>query len=271
MSEESRTNDISKRVVVYRMPETDTVTVRRDVVYRSTDAGDLTMDVYRPPDAAADARVPAVVLVAGYPDHGVVKFLGCRFKELGSSTSWASLIAASGVAAIAYANREPEGDLHAVLGYVRENAASLGIDERRIGVWASSGNVPLALSVLMRPDLAPIRCAALCYGFLLDTEGTTVVADASKAYGFSNPCAGRAVADLPSDLPLFLARAGRDEFPHLNETLDRFVADALARNMPVTVANHATGPHAFDLLDDTDDSREVVRQILAFLRFRLSR
>jgi hypothetical protein len=104
---------------------------------------------------------------------------------------------------------------------------------------------------------------------MLDSDGRTGVADAAAQFGFVNPCAGRSVEDLPDDIPLFLARAGLDRMPHLNDTLDRFIAQGLARNLPMTVVNHATGPHAFDLFDDSDTSREVVRQILAFLRFNL--
>ena len=40
--------------------------------------------------------------------------------------------------------------------------------------------------------------------------------------------------------------------------------------MPVTVMNHATGRHAFDVFDDTRTSREIVKQVLAFLQFHLS-
>ena len=54
------------------------------------------------------------------------------------------------------------------------------------------------------------------------------------------------------DVPLFVARAGRDEMPRLNETLDAFLTKAVARNLPITFANHPTGPHAFDLFDDLD-------------------
>jgi hypothetical protein len=43
----------------------------------------------------------------------------------------------------------------------------------------------------------------------------------------------------------------------------------LARNLPMTVVNHADGPHAFDIYHDSATSREVVRQMLAFLRFNL--
>jgi hypothetical protein len=53
-----------------------------------------------------------VVIVEGYPDPGLKAVFGCRFKEMGSTTSWARLIAASGMVAVAYTNERPEPDLH---------------------------------------------------------------------------------------------------------------------------------------------------------------
>src|SRR5688572_16663300 len=144
--------------------------------------------------------------------------------------------------------QNPAGDVHAVLEHVRQNAASLGIDETRIGLWACSGHVPTALSVLMRENREGLRCAALCYGVTLDLDGGTGVAEAARMFRFANPTAGTSVDDLPRDLPLFIVRAGQDETPRLNEALDRFVAGALAANLPFTLVNHATAPHAFDLL-----------------------
>jgi hypothetical protein len=116
---------------------------------------------------------------------------------------------------------------------------------------------------------AYVRCAVLSYAYTLDADGATGVADAARLFGFVNPCAGRSVEDIPRDIPLFLARAGLDRMPHLNESLDRFVAQGLTCNLPVTLVNHAKAPHAFDLLHDSETSREVVRQMLAFLRFSL--
>ena len=66
-----------------------------------------------------------------------------------------------------------------------------------------------------------------------------------------------------------VVRAGQDAVPGVNASIDQFVAAALARNLPVTATNHPTAPHSFDLLDDTEASREVIRQVLAFLRFHL--
>src|ERR1700737_2532979 len=119
---------ISKKRVLYDLPGVDAVTLRPDVEFR---AG-LTMDVCYPPDAKI--RMPAVVIVAGFPDGGFQSRVGCRFKEMQSSISWARLMAASGMVAITYTNREPVSDFHALLRFVRLNAASMAIDENRIGL-----------------------------------------------------------------------------------------------------------------------------------------
>jgi hypothetical protein len=53
--------------------------------------------------------------------------------------------------------------------------------------------------------------------------------------------------------------------------MDRFVTGALAHNLPMTLVNHHTGPHAFYLDDDSDASREIIRQTLSFLQRKLPR
>jgi hypothetical protein len=270
MSQETQRHEITKKRVVYQMPAERAVTVRRGIEYRVTEAGALTMDIYYPPDSNIEARIPAVVFVSGYPDPGLQKTLGCKLKEMESYISWGQLTAASGLVAITYTTGEgPAQDIYALLQYVRQNAAVLGIDENRIGLWACSGNVPNALSVLMQEAQECLKCAVLCYGCMLDLDGFNHMAEASRTWGAAYPCAGKSVEDLPHDIPLFIARAGRDKMPHLNETLDRFLGKALKRNMPVTFVNHPEAPHAFDLLHDSETSREIIKQILAFMRFHL--
>jgi hypothetical protein len=271
MSDERPQEHISKKRAVYAVPGMERAPVRRDVVYRTTDAGPLTMDIYHPAEAAAGSRLPVVVFIAGYSDVGCEKVFGVRFKEMAMIVSWAQLVAASGLAAIAYANREPAGDLDALLEYLRANAASLGIDETRIGVWASSGNVPLALGILLQARHDFLKCGALLYGYMLDLDGAAGVADAAQMYRFTNPTAGRSVDDLRTNLPLFVVRAGLEQFAGLNDSIDRFVAKAVALNRPITLVNHATGPHAFDLLDDSPASCSIIRQVLGFLKAQLTR
>jgi hypothetical protein len=145
---------------------------------------------------------------------------------------------------------------------------TLGIDPGRIGLFACSGHVPTALWLLMEQPHGSLACAALCYGYMLDLGESRPVAEAAAKFGFGNPAANRSVGDLPR-VPILLARAGRDQLPGVNESIDGFAAEALARNLPLTLINLAEAPHAFDLFDESEASREAVRAILAFLRAHL--
>jgi hypothetical protein len=259
---------MATRPVVYRLPETTRVRVTRDVIYRRGQHGPLGLDVYSPAAAAPDTRLPAVVFAIGYSDLGAVPRFGCVFKEVESYVTWAQLVAASGMVGITYQNEDPAPDLGAVLDHIQTSGVVLGVDPSRIGLWACSGNAPVALSRLMRDATPAVACAAFCYGLMLDGKDEWV-SQAAKAFGFAHPCIGRTAADLAPDVPLFIVRAGKDEIPHLNETIDEFVANALARNLPLTLVNHTTAPHAFDVLDDTDATRDVIERLLAFFSFNL--
>jgi hypothetical protein len=267
MAPDARSDEMAKRGPVYALPGMDEVTVRRDLTYRTTERGPLAMDVYYPPAWRRGTPTPAVVFVLGVFDPAIESARGFKLKDTGAYGSWARLAAVSGMIAITHTNREPASDARALLAHLGENAESLGIDPDRIGIWACSGNVPVALSLLIEPASHPPRFGVFCYGFMLDLDGSTHVADAARTLSFDNPNAGRSIDDLPLETPLFVARAGRDHFPHLKDSIDRFVAHALRRNLPLTVVNHPDGPHAFDLYHDSDQSREIIQQILAFMIF----
>jgi hypothetical protein len=268
MTQEAPRSDLASRTVLYTLPGMEHVKVRRDEPYAVPASPDQTMDVYYPPGVASDARLPAVVLVLGYSGAGRPTTLARGVKDFGMMMSWARLIAASGMIAIVYSNRDPAADLDEVLRCLQTRAAELRIDAGRIGLLAASGNVPLALSVLTDGGREYLRCAALCCGFMLDSGEATWVADAARAYGFA-AASGKTIDEVRLDVPLLVARAGQDQFPGVKESIDAFVVGALARNVPLTLVNHASGPHAFDLFDDSRTTRSVVRQILAFLRTHL--
>jgi dienelactone hydrolase len=254
--------------VLYTLPGMDQAAVETGIEFPGGDGAPLSMDLYRP-SAGASGPPPVVVLVPGYVDDGFLRMLGCRHKEMASTISWARLIAASGMAAIAYTNRVPAADLAALLLHVTAQASALRLDGTRVGLWACSGHGPVALSAVLRDAPVKAACAALCYPYTMDLDGSTAVADAAKMFRFTNACEGRSADELAPDVPLFIARAGRDEMPGLNLALDRLAAAALASNLPITLVNHPAGPHGFDLDDDGGFSREVVRRTLAFLRFHL--
>jgi len=219
-----------------------------------TEQGPLAFDLYRPPGAAI---APAVILVSGLPDPGVAAMLGKPIKDWASYIGWARLLAASGMAAITYVNRTA-GDVTALVHHLRDHAPALRIDPDRLAVWACSGHVPNALALLAHERFA---AAALLYGYTLDLDGSTAVADAAKKFYFAAPPV--ALAELPRALPMLIVRAGADATPGLNEALDRFVA--AARDLNLTRLDHP-GPHSFDLREDSPRTHEVIEDIVAFLR-----
>lgn len=251
------TTDPTTARLAYDLDAADRVTVERDHIY-TTEAGPLPFDLYRPPQASAPR--PAVVFVSGYPDPGLAAMLGKPLREWASYVDWARLVAASGAVGVTYANREP-GDVAALLRHLRAEAGALGIDPERIGVWACSGNVPTALALLARERIA---CAALLYGYTLDLEGASEVADAARQFWFAAPPV--ALDELPREAPMLVVRAGRDATPGLDASLTRFVAAARARSLAITAIDHPEAPHAFDVVDDSPTTRAVIGAVLAFLR-----
>jgi len=252
-------SEIAKKKVVYRLPAIDALPAPRDVTYPSSSGSSLPMQVHYP--SSASDRVPVVLVPLGYPDPEA----GVR--AYGPVTSWTRLLAASGIAAVIYGTKAPDKDVHAALSHLRAAGEALGLDTTRLALFATSGSGPVALSALM--DDAHIRCAALLYSYTMDLDGSTVVADMSRQFGFVNACAGRSVNDLPDRVPMLFVRAGRDQFQGLNDALDTVVAGALTRNLLLMLINHATGAHGFDLDDDTHMSRATIRQVLTFLQLHL--
>jgi len=193
------------------------------------------MDLYVPPQATTP--LPAVLIVAGYPG---------RFNRMEPVIAWAQRIAGAGIIAAAYENHDPIAELPKAISELRARAE---VDATRIALFASSGNVALALSALHG-----MRCAALLYGCMLDLDNRTT------SFGFADP--KTRFAEIPRDVPLFLARAGRDQFPGINESIDRFAAASLAANVPITLVNDPDAAHA-------SDSPHIVRATLRFLQDHL--
>src|SRR6476660_3623424 len=102
MDQKPARHEITLKKLLYEIPGMDRVDIRRDIEFRTTESGPLTMDVYRPADAAADARLPAVVFLFGFSDVGARKRLGFAAKEMESYISWAKRVAASGLVAITH-------------------------------------------------------------------------------------------------------------------------------------------------------------------------
>jgi dienelactone hydrolase len=151
---------------------------------------------------------------------------------------------------------------------VRADADALGIDPDRIGLWAFSGGGPF-LSAALRDRPSFVRAIVAFYA-VLDLRAKPPGASAAVTDEMRRDLSPlvHLGAEGPAIAPIFLARAGLDH-PFLNGPLDRFVQEALARNLTLEVMNHAAGRHGFDILDDDARSREIIARTLEFLKARL--
>jgi hypothetical protein len=257
---------MTTRRVLYEIAGMENVPVS-EVQFASDASGPLTLRIY---GAGGIGPRPAAVIIAGYSDLGGQQVFGARLSDWDVYISWAQLLAASGVAAITYqTGADPAGDTRTVLQHVRDHASDLQVAPGRLAVIAQSGNGPNAVGVLMDAHDYGIRCAALLWALAMDLDGHTEVAQGQALWHYANPTAGRTIDDVPGDVPLLIVRAGQDTTPGLNASLDRFAAAALRRNLPITLVNQPTAPHALDIVDDSPASRAVVKGVLDFVRTRL--
>ena len=257
--------------VVYALPGMESVRVVSDRVYEQAGGVGLGADIYTP--VSGDGPFPVVVFVHG----GFPEGLEISPKSAGQYKSWGRLVAASGMAAVVFNHRlrmSPQGvvhlddaaaDLISLLGWMRRQSTELKLDSRRVAVFAVSAGGPLLNAVLTESG---VRCLVDYYGFLdvqgLDWFARAVAASPSRAGWSLVDALGRGL--LP---PILIARAGQDEVPHMKETIDRFVAASLGANTDLTLLNHPSGRHAFDLQNDDSRSREIVAATLAFLQAHL--
>ena len=141
----SAQRDPSQQPVLYSLPGMDQVSVRSGVPYKQSAGQDLDITLYYPPDREQDGRWPAVIFVFGYSDAAATRLTGAPLRQMGQYTTWPRIVAASGLVGITYAANQPLEDLRDLMRYLRAHADELRIDTSRIGLWACSGNVPVAL------------------------------------------------------------------------------------------------------------------------------
>jgi dienelactone hydrolase len=232
-------HEVTAQQLVYQVPGMEKVLVLKNVAYKKTDSGELKLDLYYPPDFRKGSELPTVVFINGVGDQA-----GSKLKEWGPYRSWGALVAASGWVGVTFEARGPYNqsrpDIADLFRFLHSDGARLGVDVNRIAAWVCSGNVFSGLPVLMEEKIPGLVCAVVYYG--------------------SAP-----LTRIRGDLPVLIVRAGRDN-RELNQSIDRLVGMAVASGAPWTLVNAPGSHHAFDVLDETEESRRIVRQTIEFFR-----
>jgi acetyl esterase/lipase len=258
------------RPLVVSLPGMERVSVRENLSYTQTDDSLVRMDVYAPLGTRRGERRPAVLYV-----HGGT---GVRYrpKDWGGFQSRGRLAAASGLVGIVFTHRvgfpdmslrRGAQDVAAAIDYVRRNAGTIGVDPDRMCLVIYSAGGPLMTPYLTgAPDY--IRCIVGVVPFMdmRDMAFHQQLETPETLEEFS-PVSRVSASTRP--LPVLIVRAGKDEIPEVNKSIDQFVPAALSVNYPVTVVNHPDGGHGFETEHRSERTKEVIAQTLAFLHFHL--
>ena len=241
---------LGARPLVLRVDGQERASVRRDIVYKTVDTVTLRADVYLPAAIRPGERVPVVL----YSSGGSFGAFGAR--ETTVYRQYGELAAAHGLAGVTFDKRSRPGaqgltdatqDIDDLIAFLRRNADTLRIDPDRICLWGFSAGGRYVYAALR--DTEPrFRCVVAYYGM-----GGYELLRQVTALGDRIP-------------PILVARAGLDDF---NMAIDLFVHEAVNRNVRIELHNYPDGRHAFDVLDDTDRSRDIMRRTFAFMREQL--
>jgi dienelactone hydrolase len=260
--------ELPQRRIVYQIPEMEDVVCHKGEIYYSVDSMDLEADIYTPPGLSRGSKLPVVILTNNYPDVVWNKNSGVCHKDWQMIISWAELIAASGMVAVTYQTKYSPSESESLISYLSKNADKFYIDINRIALFGCSANA-LAAQSLMQNDEYNIKCAIFYYGLLLTPDQKYYAEiDTISSYGFYFSDL-RKVSKIPENIPLLVTRAGMDQYPIIKKTTDHFVAEAIRSNAQLTFINYSDGQHDFDILDDTENSRLIIRQTVDFLTSHL--
>ena len=226
--------------VVYDVPATKNVKVKTDVPY----SGNLSIDVYAPPDAKAGDKFPAVIFLNAIGDAP-----GNKVKSWEIYKSFPRLMAAHGIIGISMDmdGAKIQENLRALFDFLEKDGAKHGIDASRLGVYAASANTTQSLVYLMSDAASKnIRAAALFYG--------------------ATPAPNTRIR---KDLPVLFILAEGDAQGFFGQQSANLWQRVMEAKAPWTLVYASNLPHAFDAFTDRDESRRVIQQAIAFWKSNL--
>ncbi len=234
--------DVTKLPLLYKAEGEDKVKVQKDIVYKKVGETELEMDVYSPPDASG--KLPAIIFISGSGNT----------KDWQIYQDYGAVTAANGIIAVQFNRRFANGselpqareDTKSFIDFIRENGGKYGIDTNRIGVWAFSGG-GFFVDLVMQENQPFIKFIIAFYG--IDRVETL---EQIRKLGDKLP-------------PIYMVRAGQDQ-PNLNNAITLFALQAIGRNLRFTLINYAEGKHAFDIFDDTDETRKIIKHTFQFIK-----
>jgi len=203
------------------------------------------IDIYYPTTSAVLEPRGAVLFVAGNSDVQIRNEEGRPWMQSSQVLGWARLAAEHGLIAVAYENDgHPNDCLKTVGQWLRSNGPDYGIDPADIGLWSASNSCGVAAGAF--------RTGTDRFGGIVPRFSVFFYGDIQLR------------SDHDVSIPLFVTCGERDSWAD-NDGIQRFVNRLRDRGGTVEFMVNSTGSHAFDVKDDTEETRAIVEAALAFM------
>ncbi len=230
---------ITERPLVYQTSDMQKVQIKTGVVYKTAGDTALSLDIYYPPEFDKRTKRPVVIFNNGVGSPELPRWR--------AYTDWARLIAASGLIAVNYQSRQGRAfvDTEDLIAYVRTHGDELRLDADRIGLWTCSANTGVGLPLMMQQEKSFIQCGVVYYG-------------------------SAQLQTMRTDLPVLYVRSGLDGLG-INTGIEYTIRHMTEVECDLTFIHYPEGQHAFDIFDDNDRSRQIIRQTVEFFTTNLNR
>jgi acetyl esterase/lipase len=234
--------------ILYTIPNQEKSSVVKNVVYKKIGEKQLEADIYSPAEMKSGTLLPVVLFLSGASEA----------KSWNVFKNYGELTAANGIIGVTFDKRFPQGeagfttgleDTNDLISFLRQNADKYNIDKDRICLWAFSAGGSLIFAG-MQENKPFIRCLVSYYAITPMNVRRQVTTMGDK---------------LP---PMLIARAGKDN-QFINNSIDLFIQEAVNRNARVNFYNYPDGVHAFELFNDTETTREILRHTFQFVKDHL--
>jgi dipeptidyl aminopeptidase/acylaminoacyl peptidase len=259
-------HSIKKKKLLYAIDESKKVTVTKDIIYKTADSKNLLMDIYRAENLNENEKLPVVIFVHGEGPEVFIK----DAKEWGVYSSYGKLLASKGFVAVTFNHRYAAGNFEKIkdvstdvtdaADYIKNNAVQLSIDPEKICVWAFSLGGIYA-SLFLKDKERQIKCLVSYYG-LLDLY--TRVNERDSVYEAFTPYQYLLNAKS-NNTSILIVKAANDKIKGVNQSIDYFIKAAKRYNIKYDYIVHNTGGHSFDLLNDNNETREVIEKTLRYI------
>ncbi|MCK5674822.1 MAG: dienelactone hydrolase family protein [Spirochaetales bacterium] len=202
------------------------------------------VDIYYPPDMDFNEVRPVLVLL-GLSDVLMKKDYGVPYRYTGQALGWAQSAAELGFVVLAHDTGQfPKKDLIVLVEWIRKKGKKYGLNGDEIGIWSSSDACDIAVKSL-RPDNNGIPSPSAIFAVFYYGNLT--------AYSGQDP-----------EVPILIVTAENDGSTDMAR-IEKFISKMSEQGNPITHIHHNTGHHAFEVGQDSTETRNIIDQTLSFM------